>query len=63
MATNASTSLPMLTVRDGTTFTVDAGDPGAVITQLVVHGWQEDPSPPAPIPLDPVLAHLPDQAP
>lgn len=56
---NVSTSLPQLTVRDGTTFTVTADDPGAVVTQLTVHGWQDDPAPQAPIPLEPVLAHEP----
>lgn len=59
--TNVSTSLPQLNLKSGSTFSVVASDPGSVITQLVVHGWQEEPAPPDPIPLAPVLAHVVDE--
>lgn len=41
MPTDVAASLPQLDLLPGTTLTVTLDDPGAVIVQLVVHGWQE----------------------
>lgn len=51
MPADVSTSLPQLDLAEGTVVTVTADDPGAVIGQLVVHGWQELPGAPADEPL------------
>lgn len=49
MPTDVKTSLPQVTLRDGSTVTVDTGDPAVVVTKLVIHGWEEV----APEPTDP----------
>lgn len=53
MATDVAAPLPQADLRDLTVVTVTLDDPAAVITSLVVHGWQEIPSvlPPNPVPL------------
>lgn len=43
MPVDVSASLPQLDLRDGTVITVTLDDPLAVITALVVHGWQTFP--------------------
>jgi FtsP/CotA-like multicopper oxidase with cupredoxin domain len=55
---DVSAPLPQLDLQPGSTVTVTLDDPGAVITSLVIHGWQEEPD--APPELDPVKgAYLP----
>lgn len=53
MPTDVSAPLPQLDLQPGVTVTVTLDDASAVITSLVVHGWQELPStvPDAPVPL------------
>lgn len=53
MATDVSTSLPQLDLPPNSTVTVTLSDASAVITQLNVHGWQEEPADAARAP-DPV---------
>lgn len=58
MAVNVSAPFPQIDLPPGATITVTLDDPAAVITALVVHGWQEEPE--APQALDPVKgAYLP----
>ena len=40
MPVDVSASLPQLDLLPGTTITVTLSDPGAVITSLVLHGFQ-----------------------
>jgi hypothetical protein len=44
MPADVSTALPQLDLRDSTIVTVTLDDPGAVITQLVLHAYQTLPS-------------------
>lgn len=55
MPVDVSASLPQLDLLPGTTLTVTLDDPGAIISQLVVHGWQELPAADLPLP-SPLLA-------
>ena len=50
MPTDVSTSLPQISVTEGATFTVESGDAAAVISQLVIHVWQDAAAPPLPAP-------------
>lgn len=43
MASDVATSLPQLTLREGTTLQVDAGA-GNTVTKLVIHGFMVVPS-------------------
>lgn len=45
MPTAVASTLPMLNLAEGATFTVDTGEAAAHITQLVVHVWQDVPTP------------------
>lgn len=50
MPVDVAASMPELDLRDGSQVTVTLDDPGAVITGLVIHGWQELPAPDLPAP-------------
>lgn len=55
---DVSAPLPQLDLQPGSTVTVTVDAAGAVITSLVIHGWQEEPE--APQAPDPVKgAYLP----
>jgi hypothetical protein len=41
MATNVSAPLPDLNLEEQSILTIDTGDPGAVITEVVIHVSQE----------------------
>jgi hypothetical protein len=43
MPTDVSSPLPQLDLREFSIVSVTLDDPGAVITQLVAHGWQQLP--------------------
>lgn len=64
MPVDVSAPFPQLDLSENSVITVTIDDPAAVITQLVVHGWQDDPADqPAPIPEPAVLlAQQPDPA-
>lgn len=53
MATDVSTSLPQLDLPPNSTVTVTLSDASAKISQLNVHGWQDETDDAAPKP-DPV---------
>lgn len=59
MPTVVSSSLPELDLRDGSVVTVDVGGGGAVITGLIVHGWQEIPTDAKPKEQEPLWLPLP----
>lgn len=48
--TNVSAPLPDLSLEEETIITVNSGDPGAIITQLVIHFTQDVPELPTPLP-------------
>lgn len=58
MPANVSTPLPQLDLAEGTTVTVELDDAAAIVTGLVIHGWQELPPPELP-PVPVALAHEP----
>lgn len=45
MPLDVAASLPQLDLLPGAIITVTLDDPGAIITQVVVHGWQQVPVP------------------
>lgn len=51
--TNVSTPLPDLSLEEEAVLTVTSGDPGAIITQLVIHFTQDVPA--LPVVLEPHL--------
>ncbi len=51
MPTDVSAPLPQADLRDLTIVTVTLDDPAAVITRLVIHGWQQLPSPDLTLPV------------
>jgi hypothetical protein len=51
MPTDVAAPLPQADLRDLTIVTVTLDDPAAIITQLVVHGWQELPRGPLTLPV------------
>jgi hypothetical protein len=55
MPTDVATTLPQLDLRDQSIVTVTLDDPGAVITQLVLHCWQQLPGDTLPT-VQPLLA-------
>jgi hypothetical protein len=40
MPTDVATALPQLHLRENSILTVTLDDPNALITRLVIHGWQ-----------------------
>lgn len=64
MPTFVSAPLPDLAMEESSRIVVDAGDPGAVITSMVIHFMQNVPIEALTIPLlPPTLVHEPREAP
>lgn len=61
MPDDVSAPLPQLDLDPGTVVTVTLDDPAAVVTSITLHGWQEVPAAPAPLP-DILLTVAPGEA-
>lgn len=60
MADNLAAPLPDLSLEELAVITVDAGDPGAVITSLVIHFTQDVPRALLAPVLPPAFGYVPD---
>jgi hypothetical protein len=50
MANDVAAPLPQVDLQHGSVLTVELDDPGARIIALNVHGWQDVPDEPLPVP-------------